>query len=110
MEATTLKKKSIAVLATILVLALGAGTAMAQMWGGCGMWGSGGYGNTYATTAPGPNYCPMVGNPGSYYCPVTGNGHCALTTAPGQNYQYDTVTGTPTQYYPAVSYSGWGCW
>lgn len=106
-----MKKKSIVIMATILVLTLGASAAMAGGWGGCGMWGSGGYGpNTYATATPGQYYCPMAGSPGQYYCPMTRTANCPMAATPGQYYQPGSAAGTSSQYYPATAYSGWGCW
>ncbi len=105
-----MKKKSIMVLATLLILAFGASVAMAGMWSGCGMWG--GSGTRYTTNGSSGYYCPMTGTPGNYYCPMTGNGYCPMTVAPGSYYQTDV--NAPTQnytpsggYYPAT---GWGCW
>ncbi len=105
---STMKKKSIVVLATLLVLTLGAGAAMAQMWGGCGMWG--GPANGQYTSAA-PYNCPMAGTPGNYYCPRTGNGYCPMVAAPGQYTQSGAAIDASGQYYPTTTYgSGWGCW
>lgn len=103
-----MKKKSIVVLVTLLVLAFGASMAMAQGWGGCG-WGGPGMG--YATNGSSGYYCPMRGTPGNYYCPVTGNGYCPMVAAPGGYYQTDNTQlqnyGPSSGYYTAA---GWGCW
>lgn len=108
-----MKTKSIVIMATILVLALGANAAMAGHWGGgwggCGMWG-GPVNGQY--TAAGPYNCPMMGTPGNYYCPMTGNGYCPMVAAPGQYAPSVTTTDASGQYYsyPATNYGGWGCW
>ncbi|GEM_PF-5676417 len=100
-----MKKKSLVVLATLLILALGASAAMA--WGGCGMWGGSGMG--YTKNGSSGYYCPMKGTPGNYYCPMTGNGYCPMVAAPGSYYQTDNTA--PQNYTPSSGYytaRGWG--
>lgn len=102
-----MKKKTLVIMVTVLALTLGAGAAMAQMWGGCGMWGGRANGQY---TAAGPYNCPMVGTPGNYYCPMTRTACCPMVAAPGQYAQSGTAD-VSGQYYPTTTYgSGWGCW
>lgn len=100
-----MKKKSILIMATILVLVLGASASVAGAWGGCGMWG--GYTSGQYTAYSGPYNCPMAGTPGNYYCPRTGNGYCS---SHGQYTPSAATTDVWGQYYsyPTTTYGG--CW
>lgn len=99
-----MQKKSIMIMATILVLTLGAGAAMAGWQGGCGMAGQ-------HTPIPAPYNCPMMGAPGKYYCPRTGNGYCGMIAGPGRHTSAAATIDASGQHYiyPFSNYGGWGC-